>query len=79
MIGRAWIKQDTADAVADALAEATAAAPKTAEQIAIETAETERKTKDAAWRNSPEGKARVTEERKYAAFVREMERADSDY
>lgn len=79
MIGRAWIKQDTADAVAEALAEATAAAPKTAEQISIENAETERKTKDAAWRNSPEGKASLAEERKHAAFVRKMERADSDY
>lgn len=79
MIGRAWIKQDTADAVAEALAEALAFAPKTAEQSAIETAETNHRIAQQTWRNSPEGKKSASEQMAYDKFVREMNRADSDY
>lgn len=79
MLGKAFVKQDTADIIAQAIAEADAAAPKTAEQIAIETDETERQAKAEAWRNSPEGKADAEAMRSHNRLMRKMDRADSDY
>lgn len=78
-VGDAFIGQTTLDLINEALAEADAATAKTPRQIEIETAETEKKAKAEAWKNSPAGKAAAVEQERYERFMREMERPDSDY